>query len=344
MRGVVLVGTAVTRPESVGALYRKEPGGDWRTASGIPEGTGVQAITPHPTEPSTVYAATRKGVFRSTDAGETWTNLNAPEGVEYWSLVINPDDPQVILAGSSPIGVVKSEDGGQTWRKCACDPTERFIFRVPSRLMKLTYHPSDRQIVYGASEIIGFLVSTDGGETWERRNEGVASVAAQPSYANHELTQDDTEGMYDGHAVTASPARPDNVFYVGRMGIFETDASGKIMRDLDVRRFAPFNYSRDCRVNPADPRTLYACFSIASRSDAGAMYRSPDLGETWVRADPDLTARSTIMGFGIHVSEPGGIVSVTRHGQVFHTTDDGRSWGEAQLPAEAGDAFCGAIL
>jgi photosystem II stability/assembly factor-like uncharacterized protein len=116
------------------------------------------------------------------------------------------------------------------------------------------------------------------------------------------------------------------------------------MHDLEVGRFAPFKYTRDMRVNPADPNTLYACFSISSRSESGAMYRSADLGASWTRADPDMTARSTIMGFGVHVSEPGGIVAVTRHGQVFSTTDDGERWTENQLPANAGDCFCGAML
>lgn len=344
MRGIMMVGTAVTRPDAVGTMYRKAPGGGWEIVAGLGRDNGVQAITPHPSEPDVVYAATRKGIYVSGDAGANWNNLRAPDGVEYWSLLINPDDPRVLLAGTSPLGVVKSDDGGRTWRTCACDPTERWTFRVRSRMMKLAFHPTNRTIVYGSSEIIGFLISEDGGESWARANDAIEGLSQRPELRNRELTQDDSEGMYDGHAVTTTPARPDSVFYIGRMGIFETDDLGKSMRDLDVGRFAPFKYSRDMRVNPVDPQTLYACFSIASRSDAGAMYRSPDLGATWMRADPQVTARSTIMGFGIHGSASGGIVSVTRHGQVFCTLDDGASWDESQLPSDAGDAFCAALL
>jgi hypothetical protein len=50
------------------------------------------------------------------------------------------------------------------------------------------------------------------------------------------------------------------------------------------------------------------------------------------------------MGFGVHVTDPAGVVTVTRHGQVFYTLDGSRTWTERQLPEDAGDAFCGAIL
>jgi hypothetical protein len=50
------------------------------------------------------------------------------------------------------------------------------------------------------------------------------------------------------------------------------------------------------------------------------------------------------MGIGVHVSDPAGVVAVTRGGQVFYTLDGSATWSEKQLPANAGDAFCGAIL
>ncbi len=345
MRGVILVGTAVTRPDAIGSLYRLTPGGEWERPASLSDDVAVQALTPHPTKPSTVYAATRKGLYRSDDEGATWTRLPAPEGVQYWSVLIDPKNPDRIFCGTSPVGCVRSSDGGKTWATSECDPGERYkISFGNSRMMKLAFHPTDPQIMYGVAEIHGMYVSTDAGVTWKHANAGIDRLAAQPNLKNTELTDDDTEGMYDAHAVTTSSAAPDKAFYVCRMGIFETDDQGAQMRDLEVGRFAPFKYTRDVRVNPADPNTLYACFSISSRSESGAMYRSGDLGETWTRADPDMTARSTIMGFGVHVTQPGGIVAVTRHGQVFSTTDDGKRWTENQLPAGAGDCFCSTML
>jgi len=345
MRGVILVGTAVTRPDSIGSLFRLEPGKGWERPGGLTDDVAVQAITPHPTKPDTVYVAARKGLFVSNDAGATWEKLNAPEGATYWSFLIDPANPDLMYAGTAPAGVVRSIDGGKSWTRCDCDPSERYKLSFGgSRMMKLAFHPTKRNIMYGCAEIHGMFVSEDAGATWRHANEGIDHLSHQAHLKNTELTDDDTEGMYDAHAVVTSPAAPDSVFYICRMGIFESKDQGASMRDLEVGKQAPFKYTRDMRVNPNDPNTIYACFSISSRSERGAMFRSDDLGKTWRRADPDMDVRSTIMGFGQHVSEPGRIASVTRHGQVFYTFDDCASWSESQLPANAGDAFCSTVL
>lgn len=346
MRGVVLVGTAVTRPAAVGTLYRQEHGDSWSIVTGIPENAGVQAITPHPSRANVVYAATRKGVFVSLDDGLTWTELGlAATGKQFWTVVVHPRNHHVLFAGTSPVGFYRSDDEGRTWRMCQCDHPERFkIAFGGSRVMRIAFHPTDPNIMYAAAEINGFLVSTDGGESWRAANDGVIKLADDPKLKSREVTDDDTEGMFDGHSVCTSPAIPDTAFYACRMGVFSTTDLGKHMNNLEVDRHAPFHYTRDVRVACDDPRTLYACFSIASRSNAGAMYRSNDLGETWARLDSSVTALSTIMGFGVHGSDPRGVVSVTRHGQVFYTLDGCQSWNERQLPANAGDAFCGAIV
>lgn len=344
MRGVILVGTAVTRPDAIGSLYRFADG-RWGRPEGLADDVAVQAITPHPSKPDTVYVAARKGLFVSNDAGATWTKFNAPDDVQYWSFLIDPANPNNMFAGASPPGVVRTTDGGKTWQRSECESNERYEIKFGvSRMMKLAFHPANRDIMYGCAEIQGMFASTDGGKTWQRANAGIDSLSKQPHLKNTELTTDDTEGMYDAHAVVTSPAAPESVFYICRMGVFESADSGKTMRDLEVGKQAPFKYTRDMRVNPADPSKLYACFSISSRSEKGAMFRSPDLGKTWLRADPEMDAKSTIMGFGAHVSEPGKIAAVTRHGQVLYTFDDCAHWSEEHLPEGAGDAFCSTVL
>jgi len=346
MRGVVLAGTAVTRPDSVGTLYRLEHGGTWTTVDGIPADAGVQAITPHPSEPDTLYVAARKGVFRSRDAGLTWTRLNVPgEGRQHWCVAVHPQQHHVLFVGGGPPGFFRSDDGGETWQAANCSHPERFkITFGSSRAMKMAFHPTNPDIMYAAVEINGLLVSTDGGRNWRAANEAVARLSQVPDLQNIEVTDDPTEAMFDAHTVCTTRARPGTVYYGCRMGIFTSDDLGANLRDLRVRRFAPYRYNRDVRVSADDPNTLYACFSTKSRGDSGAMYRSGDLGDSWARVDGAVTAVSTIMGFGVHVSDGRGVASVTRHGQVFHTLDGCQSWHETHLPSNAGDAFCAAIL
>ena len=155
MRGVVFAGTAVTRPEAVGSLYRMEHGGSWSPVKGIPLDAGVQALTPHPAEGEVIFAATRVGVFRSGDAGLSWSKLNLPaDGRQFWSFAIDPKNHNVMFVGSSPVGFYRSDDAGETWRRCQCDHPERFKMTFGgSRAMKIAFHPSDSRTLYAAAEI-----------------------------------------------------------------------------------------------------------------------------------------------------------------------------------------------
>ncbi len=346
MLNIVFAGTAVTRQGAIGSLYRLDPGQDWQRVADIAEDAGVQAITPHPTRPDVIFLATRKGAFRSTDRGATWQRLAVTEdAVQFWTIVVHPRKPDVVFAAGGPVSFFRSDDGGDTWRKLKADHPERFkITFGHSRVMRIAFHPTSDDVMYAAAEINGFLVSEDGGESWNGIDAGLVELGKLPQLKSRIETDDDTEGVFDAHSVCTSPAAPNEVFYACRMGIFTSSDHGQTWRDLEVSRFAPFAYCRDVRPVCDDPRTLYACFSIASRSNAGAMYRSRDLGDTWARADEAVTAASTIMGFNVHVSDARGVVSVTRGGQVFFTTDGGDTWNERQLPPTAGDAFCGAIL
>src|SRR5262245_39006001 len=159
MRERMFVGTAVTRPDAVGSLYTATPDGDWALADGVPADAAVQAITPHPTRPDHVFAATRKGLYRSADAGATWHRLAVTdEAVQFWSVVVSPHDPDVLFAGTSPVGFFRSSDGGETWKRGQAEHPERFDMSFGgSRAMRIAFHPADPDVLYAASEVNGFL-------------------------------------------------------------------------------------------------------------------------------------------------------------------------------------------
>jgi photosystem II stability/assembly factor-like uncharacterized protein len=345
MEKILFAGTAVTREGAIGSLYRKAPGGDWEKAADIPDSAAVQAIVQHPQRPHTLFAATRKGIYKSEDRGVSWRLAKAPENTQFWSVEVDPRNPDHMFAGTSPVGVVESHDGGNTWAPCEVDNPERFDIRFgSSRVMRLAFHPTNPDVLYGIAEINGFMLSRDGGKTWKAEPQGLLALSELEHLKSRIETSDDAEGMFDAHAITTTSASPDSLFYLCRMGVFESQDLGRTMHDLEVKRFAPFFYCRDLRVVAGQPRKFYACFSIASRSNAGAVYTSDDLGKNWRRADPQVTAQSTIMGINVHGKDAGGVISVTRGGQVFYTFDGAENWTEAQLPADAGDAFCVAMI
>ena len=68
-------------------------------------------------DPSGVlYAAGRKGVYKSTDHGATWNAHNDGLGsLNIRSLAISPSDPNTIYAGTNGTGLYRSRDGGERW-------------------------------------------------------------------------------------------------------------------------------------------------------------------------------------------------------------------------------------
>jgi len=347
MDKVLFAGTAVTREGATGSLYRLVHGQEWEKAADIPDDAAVQAIVQHPGFDQVIFAATRKGIYKSEDKGITWRDVRATPDpkIQFWSVEVDPRNPDHLFAGTSPIGVFESHDCGETWAPCAVNHPERFDIRFgASRVMRLAFHPTDPKVLYGIAEINGFMLSTDGGKTWNSQPVGLLELAKREELRNKIETDDESEGMFDAHAVTTTPAAPDSLFYLCRMGVFESRDQGKTFEDLKVRNFAPFSYCRDLRAVAGRPDKLYACFSIASRSNAGAVYTSDDLGRTWRRADSQMTAHSTIMGINVHKDDGRGVIAVTRGGQVFYTFDGAESWVEKQLPADAGDAFCAAMI
>jgi photosystem II stability/assembly factor-like uncharacterized protein len=353
MTSVLLIGTAVTRKEAIGTLWRSQSGGKWEPARGVPLNTGVQALTADPRQSGIVYAATRAGMYKSVDSGASWNKLNVPsDNEEFWAVTIHPRNSDVIFAGVSPVGLYRSGDGGKSWRRAGskssmpelCDYSNAKAVTA-SRLMRIYFDPTNTDLVFAACETNGVIVSEDAGETWRDASQALIELSAKhENLRSSIITPDQCEGILDGHAVIVTQEEPGVVFYACRMGVFSSTDKGKSWRNHDVGRFAPFSYSRDLRIAVDDPKNFYLALSVASRSDAGALYRSFDLGEAWKRCDEPVTAKSTIMSMNLHASDPNKLIYITRGGQVMWTEDRCASWHESQLPAQAGDGFCAAVL
>src|SRR5207253_2519143 len=120
-------------------------------------------------------------------------------------------------------------------------------------------------------------------------------IAHDPALEVGPIGELDQEGMLDAHALCLSGARPGAVFLALRMGLFRSADRGSSWEDMEIRHFSPLTYARDVQVSPVDARVLYACLSPAARSEAGTLYRSSDLGETWTRFDHGVKSSSTMV-------------------------------------------------
>lgn len=331
-------GASATTAETLGGVFRLELGGDtWQhLVAGLPDPCHVFCITPSRDDPDAIFVGTHDGPYRTTNRGETWERMEFPQrNLAVWSIANHPTSPQTMLAGTSPVGVWRSDDGGASWRPAReCNIDDHLdMGGFKNRVMRLAIDPSNPSNVAGAAEVNGIIVSRDGGDTWRDGSSDLLRLARLPRLRSAILTSSESEGMLDTHAMCATPAAPGTIFLACRMGIFASRDWGTTWEDLEVGRFSEMTYGRDVRSSLHDPNVLFACLSVSSGGNTGSVCRSDDLGRTWRRLDHTIRADSTMMAVAPHPRLEGTLFAAARHGQVFGTHDAGRTWQEFRMPA-----------
>jgi photosystem II stability/assembly factor-like uncharacterized protein len=186
-----------------GGLWKTTDGGDnWAPVTdGLIHSASVGAVAVSETNPDLVFIGTGEtcirgnimpgdGVYRSKDAGKTWTHVGFSESHGISKIRIHPTNPDIIFVASfgkysvpsEERGVYKSTDGGNTWR--------RVLFRNASTAaIDISIDRTNPNIIYASlweayrkeyqmssgGPGSGLFKSTDGGETWTEitRNAGM---------------------------------------------------------------------------------------------------------------------------------------------------------------------------
>ena len=256
-------------------------------------------------------------------------------------MAFHPTQPQVMYAGAAPVGLYRSEDGGDNWikLKAAFDPGH-CPMEFPTRTIGIAADAGRPDDVYAALEVSGVLRSSDGGDTWTDLSAHLIKLSEDNEHLKSRLGSDtDASGMLDSHAIAMSSASSGNPFLAVRMGIFRSPDRGVSWSDIEVGRHSPMTYCRDVMVSPHDPRVLYACLSESSRGQVGSLWRSDDVGASWRRMDHGFTARATMMSSAVSPRDAAAVCCVSRCGQVFATPDTGATWHESQLPQNVQDVY-----
>lgn len=305
--------------------------GEWTpVTSGLPGDVEVRCIATRPS--GAIYVGTQDGPYRSDDGGRSWRTLGLP-GVDriVWSIL--PCGRDILYVGTQGTSIFRSDDDGENWRQLPVpSPDGAVEMGFPMRVIRLAVDPHDPETVYAAFEVGGISRSRDGGETWTDCGAGLIEFAKEDRFKSRLLSDTETEGMMDSHAVVVSRSRPGTVFLANRMGLFRSPDRGDTWVPIEIGRYSELTYARDLMVFPHDPGTLFAALSDSSRGVAGSLYRSGDLGETWSRFDHDISIESTLMTVAASAETPERVYCAARRGQVFGTEDGGGSWRSYPLP------------
>jgi len=327
---------AASKDAVTGGLFRLEPeSGRWeQLGQGLPEAVEARCLAFAP-DGKALYVGTQAGPYRSTDGGSSWQALGKLPGKEQlvWSILPDPGDARTLYVGTQHTTMYRSRDGGESWTELSPpEPDGMVRMSFPCRVIRLALDPADPRRLYAGLEVGGVMASRDGGDSWQGCNEGLLEFTKEPRLRSRIVSDTETEGMMDSHALEVSAAAPGSVLLANRMGLFRSGDGGRRWQEMGIGRFSPLTYARDIKVSRHDPRTLYAALSIAAVSDAGSLYRSRDLGESWQRFDHGVEMKSTLMIIAESPRTPDRIYCATRKGQVLGTEDGGKSWRAYQLP------------
>ncbi|MCB0494837.1 MAG: hypothetical protein KDC79_01760 [Cyclobacteriaceae bacterium] len=238
---VLWVGTGETwtrNSTSVGdGLYKSTDGGVNWTKVGFDKSERISSIQINPKNSDEVYVGVlgplwgdsdERGVYKTTDGGQTWERLLAGSNDTGCSeLILDKNNPNILYAafwqyrrtawgfnsGGEKSAMYKSTDGGKTWKKIHNG--------LPSGKMgrfALAMAPSDSKILYAGVESEkdkGLYKSTDGGESWEYLNKDFGLVV-RPFYFSR---------------IVVDPKNPDILLKAGLYASMSRDG-GKTFKEL----------------------------------------------------------------------------------------------------------------
>jgi photosystem II stability/assembly factor-like uncharacterized protein len=294
------------RPEG-GLWVSRDAGKNWIVSQGL-QGQSIRAFIEAPSDPKMFFAGTLDGVFRSTDAGGTWTLISPPgshEIHEVESVAVDPADPNILYAGTWHLPW-KTNDGGKNWhsiKKGMIDDSDVFSIIID---------PAKRDTVF-LSACSGIYKSDSAGELFEKIK-GIPSTARRTRV----LMQD--------------PVNHDVVYAGTTEGLYKTVDGGKTFKLMTE----PNVIVNDVYVDPKDPKRVLLA------TDRGGVMASNDAGTTFTASNAGFSARM-VSALLVDRNNPAllfaGVLNDKTYGGVFVSSDGGASWKQIEKGLEGRDVF-----
>jgi photosystem II stability/assembly factor-like uncharacterized protein len=352
-----------------GGVWKSSDGGtSWKPTFDKETSQAIGALAVAQSNPGIVWAGTGEGwavrdmdmmgdgVYKSTDAGETWTNVGLKETGRIGTIVVHPTNENIVLVcalgrATGPQrerGVFRTEDGGKTWQQTlfvdentGCSGLQ-MSQKDPNVVLAGTWQMYlQTHVLESGGMGSGIHISRDGGKTFTKITDpglpkspyGKTDVAIAPSDGNrmYALIQTGADGVQTWGSTTRMKSEAQG-------SVWRSDDAGRTWKTMswDRRLIGRAGYYIRIRVSPDDPNHLLIANSTLWRSrDGGKIWSNGgggcgDCHDIWWDPNPSMAGHYIVTGdggmgiFGSPANPTGNTGVSLPIGQMYRVTVDQR--------------------
>ncbi len=313
----------------------------------------VGALAVAPSDPNIIYVASGEGlqrpdlsvgdgIYKSTDAGQTWKHLGLRDGLQINSIIVDPKNPDRIFVAvlghpygpNQERGVFRSTDGGANFQKV--------LYKEENTgAEKVEFDPHDPQVVYADMWSArrppwttgntlngpgsGLFKSTDGGSTWQPLTQGLPTWNEGLGRIGFSVAPSDSKRLYAIVDATKNG------------GLYRSDDAGVSWHSVNTepRIWGRGSDFAEVKADPHNPDTIYVANTSTYKStDGGANFTAikgapggDDYHTVWINPEnPNIIALALDQGATISVN--GGATWSSWYNQptaqFYHVITDNR--------------------
>ncbi len=236
--------------EGNGLFYTYDGAKNWQMASGLGQKT-INAVAVDPNSKCVIYAAAANEVHKSTDCSRTWSRVyfDNSEGARIGAVAVDQYDSSNIYIGTSRGEIIKSQDGGGTWR---------VIERIKNEIRSIIISPNDSRNIFTATKGNGIFRSLDNGDTWENLKKNLKEFKGNTNFKNLVVLKGD----------------PGLIFLATNYGVLKSSDNGDSWSKIELISPAKGAKINTIAVNPQNAKEIYYVTNTT-------FFRSLDGGENW---------------------------------------------------------------
>jgi photosystem II stability/assembly factor-like uncharacterized protein len=280
---------------------------------------------------ATVDAGKEGGIYRSDNAGESWTRIQTDErywgrGSDFAEVKVDPKNADIVY--SANIVTWKSTDGGKTWNAFRGAPGGDDYHRI-------WINPNNTDIILIASDQ-GAIITVNGGETFSswynqptaqfyhvstdnafpynvysgQQESGSVGIASRGNDGQITYREWHPVGAEEYGYVAADPLDP-NIIYGGKISRYDKRTGQTQNIAPEAVRSGKYRFIRTAPVlfNPIDKKTLYYAGNV--------LFKTMNGGNSWQIISPDLTRESYDVPSSVGIYTSADMKNMARRGVIY---------------------------